>query len=362
MKKLRHYFILLILIFPLMLTAEDTPSGADELEELKAMAKEMSDLWGERVCASDVTHRYEETVVSIACNAEYQSAERDRMLDYLFKKGYFFRGESYNVKGTTGHYWYKLGKKEGSRTRNLFIRLHITSQGALWGSVKPPTQIALYVDYLSSSDELTAWQTLGVPVTFGLKVSEGAKELLQQLEEYKQEAWVSLDLRQGTFSEPDQTASIRDIIEQDLIAPHIKNAIESTGEVMGFVMRDLNNITTTVASARAIFNAMKAEGKTMVLLPARHNAALSTTANVMGMNNRAVTYDMTMMCKKDPGKIWSFLKSKTNAGGIIVRFQAKDKRCAYRLSRTMRRDGKLEYKKLSSIFGYNPARTEGRGD
>jgi len=127
------------------------------------------------------------------------------------------------------------------------------------------------------------------------------------------------------------------------------------GNAMGFVIRDLNNITTTVAPARAVFNAMKAEEKTMVLLPAKYNRVLSTTANVMGMNNHQVNYDMALMCRKDAGKIWSYLKGKVTSGAVVVRFPAKDKRCAYRLSRTMRHDGKLEFKELSRVFGYNPA-------
>src|SRR5690606_29403080 len=135
-----------------------------------------------------------------------------------------------------------------------------------------------------------------------------------------------LDLKSGEFSEPDQSASVRDIVEQDLISPYIKNALELTGDVWGFVIRDLNNITTTVASARAIFAAMKAESKTYVLLPARYNRALTTTANLMDMNHRRVNYDMAAMCNKEPAKIWTYLKGKAGSGGIIARFPASYKR------------------------------------
>lgn len=349
-----------------LVSAQEQPAAAEaaageEGDDLGALGKELSDLWGEKACVAEQASKYEEPVISIACDAEYTSAERDKFLDFLFKKGFAFRGESYDIRGTTGHYWYKFDKKDGSRTRPVFVRLHITSQGPLWGAVKPPAQIAVYIDYLANADELTAWQTLGVPVTFGLKASEGAKELTQQIEEYKQEAWLSLDLKSGTFSEPDQSASVRDIVEQDLIGPHIKSSLEQTGDVWGFVVRDLNNVTTTVASARAVFTAMKAEGKSFVLLPAKYNRALTTTANVMNMNHRRVTYDMAAMCNKEPGKIWAYLKSKAGSGGIIARFPASYKRCAHRLSRTLRRDGKVEFKTLSSFFGYK-APAAGKGE
>lgn len=176
---------------------------------------------GEEKVWSEQTSKFEEPVISIACNAEYTSSERDKVLNMLFKKGYKFRGESYDIRGTTGHYWYKFERRDGSRVRcRIFVRLHVTSQGPLWGAVKPPARIAIYVDNLATNDELTAWQTLGVPLTFGIKPSEGAKDLAAQVEEYKQEAWATLDLRAGSFTEPDQSASIRNLIEQDLIAPY----------------------------------------------------------------------------------------------------------------------------------------------
>ncbi|MFO1526088.1 MAG: hypothetical protein U1F16_08950 [Turneriella sp.] len=326
---------------------------ADEgSDDIGALGGEMAALWGEKACVAEQTTKYEEPVISIACDAEYTSGERDKMLDLLFKKGYKFRGESYDIKGTTGHYWYKFEKRDGSRARIIFVRLHITSQGPLWGAVKPPARIAVYVDNLANNEELTAWQTLGVPLTFGLKPADGAKELAQQVEEYKQEAWLALDLRQGSFSEPDQSASVRDIIEQDLIAPYIKSALEQTGDVWGFVIRDLNNITTTVASARAVFAAIKAEGKSYVLLPAKYNRALTTTANLMDINHRRVTYDMAAMCNKSPRTIWTFLRGKSASGAIIARFPASYKRCANALSRTLRRDGRLEFKTLSNFYGY----------
>lgn len=330
-------------------TAEAEEGG----EDLGALGGEMVALWGEeKVCVAEQTSKFEEPVISIACNAEYTSSERDKVLDLLFKKGYKFRGESYDIKGTTGHYWYKFERRDGSRSRTVFVRLHVTSQGPLWGAVKPPARIAIYIDDLATNDELTAWQTLGVPLTFGIKPADGAKELAQQVEEYKQEAWATLDLRAGSFTEPDQSASIRNLVEQDLIAPYIKNALEQTGDVWGFVIRDLNNITTTVASVRAVFAAIKGEGKSYVLLPAKYNRALTTTANVMDINSRRVTFDMAGMCAKSPAKIWTFLRSKAGKGDLIARFPASSKRCANTLSRTLRRDGKLEFKTLSSFFGY----------
>jgi len=331
---------------------EAKAEASDEAVDLKALGDEMAGLWGEKVCVAEPGSKHEEQVISIACNAEYTSAERDKVLDFLFKKGFLFRGESYDIKGTTGHYWYRFEHREGNRLRSVFVRMHITSQGALWGSVKPPARIAVYVDNLATADELTAWQTLGIPLSFGLKPSESAKELAQQIDEYKQEAWLALDLRQGAFTEPDQSASVRDIIEQDLIPNHLKNSLEQTGDVWGVVVRDLNNITTTVATARAVFSAMKAEGKSYVLLPAKYNKALSTTANVMDMNARRITLDMGGMCAKSPSKIWSYVRSKAGHGQIIVRFPANAKRCAHTLSRTLRRDGKTEFRPLSTFFGY----------
>ncbi len=357
----------MVAVLGVTLSAQDKPAEAEaaqapeEGDDLGALGKELSDLWGEKACVAEQASKYEEPVISIACDAEYTSAERDKFLDFLFKKGFAFRGESYDIKGTTGHYWYKFDKKDGSRSRPVFVRLHITSQGPLWGAARQPAQIAVYVDYLATADELTAWQTLGIPLTFGLKAAEGAKELAQQIEEYKQESWLALDLKSGTFSEPDQSASVRDIVEQDLIGPHIKASLEQTGDVWGFVVRDLNNVTTTVASARAVFTAMKAEGKSFVLLPARYNKALTTTANVMNMNHRRVTYDMAAMCNKEPGKIWAYLKSKAGSGGIIARFPASYKKCAHRLSRTLKRDGRAEFKTLSSFFGYK-ATAPGKGE
>jgi hypothetical protein len=335
-------------------SADDKDSDSEEPEDFVALGKEMAELWGERLCVSEQSSKHEERVISIACNAEYLQPERDKMLDLLFKKGYTFRGESYNIKGTTGHYWYKFQHKDGTRTRLMYVRLHIRSQGPLWGAVKPPARMAIYIDNLSTADELTAWQTLGIPLTFGLKPSETAKDLAQQVEEYKQESWISLDLKPAAFTEPDQTASIREIIEQELLSTHIKNSVELTGEVWGFVVRDLNNITTTVASTRALFSAMKAEEKTFVLLPARYNRVLSTTANLMGMNSHRVTFDMTAMCNKSPAKIWPYLVRHSSKGGLIVRFPASYKRCAHVVSRSLKRDGKIEFRKLSNFFGYRP--------
>lgn len=332
--------------------AEPAEEAAEGSDDLALLGTEMAGLWEDKSCAAELTSKFEEPVISIACNAEYTSTERDKVLDYLFKKGFLFRKESYDIKGSTGHYWYRFERRDGNRVRAVYVRLHVTSQGALWGSVKPPSRIAVYVDSLATPDELTAWQTLGVPLTFGLKPSDGAKELASQIEEYKQETWLSLDLRQGAFSEPDQSASVKEVLEQDMIAPYIKNALEQTGDVWGFVIRDLNSLTTTVASARAIFAAIKAEEKRFVLLPARYNKALNTTANVMDMTNKRVTYDMTAMCSKSPAKIWTFLRANAGKGDIIARFPASAKRCAHTLSRTLKRDGKWDFKTLSVIFGY----------
>jgi len=162
---------------------------------------------------------------------------------------------------------------------------------------------------------------------------------------------LSLELSQAAFTEPDQAASVRDILEQDLLAPHIKNSLEQTGDVAGISIRELNNITTTVASARAVFATIKGEGKSNVLLPARYNKALTTTANVMSMNTQRVTYDLSGMCAKNSRGIWSFLRSKARSGGVIARIPASYKRCANNMSRTLRRDGKIDFKPLSAIFG-----------
>jgi hypothetical protein len=329
--------------------------ASDEALDLKALGDEMAALWGEKVCVAEPASKYEEQVISIACNAEYTSAERDKLLDFLFKKGFQFRGESYDIKGTTGHYWYRFEHREGNRVRSVFVRLHIISQGALWGAVKPPARVAVYIDNLSTAEELTAWQTLGIPLGFGLKPTENAKELAQQIDEYKQEVWLALDLRQAAFTEPDQTASVRDIIEQELIPNHLKNSLDQTGDVWGVVVRDLNKITTTVATVRALFSAMKAEGKTYVLLPAKYNKALSTTASVMDMKARRVTLDLGGMCAKSPSRIWSYVRNKARHGEVIVRFPAYAKRCAHTLSRTLRRDGKTEFRPLSTFFGYAAA-------
>lgn len=353
----------LVLAGALFLNATILADGGDDgAEDYAALGKELSDLWGDKVCVAEATSKYEEPVISIACNAEFTSVERDKFLDVLFKKAYQFRGESYDIKGTTGHYWYKFSRRNGSRLREFYVRLHITSQGPLWGATKQPARIAIYIDSLATADELTAWQTLGVPLTFGLKPTDNAKDLSAQIDEYKQEAWLSLDLKQGAFSDPDQNASVRSILEQDLIGPYVKNALEQTGDVWGFVVRDLNSITTTVASVRAVFNAIKAESKTFVLLPAKYNRALATTANMMDMNSRRVTYDLAGMCAKSPGKIWSFLKSKSTSGGVIVRFPANAKRCANTLSRTLKRDGKIDFRTLSYFFGYRPSPADGKGN
>lgn len=332
--------------------------GGDEpsvFEDLTALSTELAGLWGEGACVAESTSKYEEPVVSIACNAEYTAVERNRILDYLFKKGLLFRGESYNVKGTTGQYWYRFNKRMGNRTRSLYVRLHVMSQGQLWGAVKPPARMALYIDNLATADELTAWQTLGVPLTFGLKPQEGARELSQQIDEYKQEAWLALDLRQGSFTDSEQNASVREVIEQDLLTSYLQSAVEQTGDVWGFIVRDLNAITTTVASSRSLFHAMKAQEKSFVLLPQKYNRALTTTANVMEMNWRRVTYDMGQMCKKSPTKIWTYLRKKAVSGQIIVRLPASAKKCAYAMSRTIKRDGKIDFKPLSVIFGYLPS-------
>ncbi len=362
MTKYRKLFISVLLLFTATFfvigaaepAAESDKKEADEgSDDLALLGNEMAGLWEEKSCAAELTSKFEEPVISIACNADYPSAERDKVLDYLFKKGFLFRKESYDIKGSTGHYWYRFERRDGNRVRAVYVRLHVTSQGtALWGSVKPASRIAVYVDNLATADELTAWQTLGVPLTFGLKPADGAKELASQIEEYKQETWLALDLRQGAFSEPDQSASIKEVLEQDMIGPYLKNALEQTGDVWGFVIRDLNSLTTTVASARAIFAAMKAEEKRFVLLPARYNKALNTTANVMDMTNKRVTYDMTAMCSKSPAKVWPFLRANAGKGDIIARFPASAKRCAHTLSRTLKRDGKWDFKTLSVIFGY----------
>lgn len=332
--------------------AEKAETEADENLDLRTLAGELAALWGEKACQGELTSKYEEQVISIACDAEYTTNERNRMLDLLFKKGFQFRGESYDIKGNTGHYWYKFEYRDGNRQRTVYVRLHIASQGALWGATKPAPRVAIYVDNLATTDELTAWQTLGVPLAFGLKASENAKELAQRIEEYKQEAWLSLDLRQQAFAEPDQSVSISDIIEQELLPAHVKNSLEQTGDVWGIAIRDLNGITTTVAGARAVFQAIKAEGKSHVLLPARPNQALSTTASLMDINVRRVTYDMESMCAKNPRRIWAFVRSRARSGQVIVRFPAKAKRCAHTLSRTLRRSGKWDFKPLSTFFGY----------
>lgn len=314
----------------------------------KALGDEMAALWGERLCAAEPGVKYEEQVISLACNAEYTAAERDKMLDLFFRKGFLFRGESYDVKGTTGHYWYRFEHQQ----RMVYVRLHMTSQGVQWGSAKMPARVAVYVDNLTSADELTAWQTLGIPLTYGLGPGDEAAVLAQRIDEYKQEVWLALDLRPEAFSEPGQSAAASDVIGQNLLPEHVKSSLEKTGDVWGVVVRDLNSLTTTVAGARAIFAAIKAEGKTYVLLPARYNRALSTTANIMGMNAHRVTHDLAGMCARSPSRIWNHIREKAGSGQVIVRFPANAKRCANTLSRTLRRDAKTEFRTLSTFFGY----------
>lgn len=324
----------------------------DSTLDLAALASEIAALWEGKQCYAEPTAKNGEDVISLACNAEYSAAERNKFLDFVFKKGFVFRRESYTVSGTTGHYWYRLEWRDGQRRRNLYVRMHIISQGVLWGARRPPSQVAIYVDNLATADELTAWQTLGIPIAFGLKPDENAKELAQQIEQYKQEAWLALDPKLSSLTEEDSDISLREVLEQDLLANYFKDALEQTGDVWGITIRALNPITTNVATVRALFSAIKAEGKSYVLLPVNRHPALDTTAHVMGMNAQRVSHDLTAMCARSPARVWNFIRNQAKKGRMIVRFSARAKRCALTLSRTIRRDGSIDFRPLSTFFGY----------
>ena len=350
-----NFWLLAVLMMLLSVLPAQEKSRDDKNESpvnFTELAQEVAVLWGEKVCAAEENHKYEEIVISIACNAEYTSAERDKFLDFLFKKGFIFGAESYTTHSRTGHYWYKFEQSLNKSSRPIYFRLHIISEGSQWGSLRPPTRLAIYVDNLISTDEITAWQTLGVPVSFGVKPRENTKDLLAKIDEYKQEAWLALDVNPTEFSEPDKPISIQEIIEKELIAPYVKTSIEQIGEPKGVVIRNVNSVTSNVATLRALFTAIKTENKTNVLLPANSNRILTTTANVMAMNFRLITYDMTSMCAKSPQKIWGFLKSKSGRGGIVAKFPASAKRCALQFSKSLRRNDRLEFKSLSNFYNY----------
>ena len=251
-----------------------------ELLNLNPIAQKMEKLFPYKNCATFVTRKSGYPLVSMACRRGYSAEDRDKFLDFLFKSGFVFKKESYRLKEGSGLYLYETENPKSSGNI-IYIKLFFRDARYLWPRTpRKLGHLAIFVTDLYSTKDLIKWQSLGIPLTYGvLPFRKNSKLVAQKVRDYHQKLWLPLSLEPKAMRPTlGRVLTIKDSFDEEKLAQFVNDALESLGEFEGICTRLGSTFTTSVLAMRSVLAPFKAKGVKYFLdnLSSRKSVAYET--------------------------------------------------------------------------------------
>ena len=233
---------------------------------LDTIGTSLVQIWREKSCSYYTANERGVPVVSVACTGNYTDTEREKWLHTLFSHKYFLKSEKYRLQPGSGIYVYKTEYPEGSGAL-VYFKLYIRNATALYPRMPASgNQVAIYVQDLAELQDLIRWQTLGIPLTYGIiPAKKESQVLLQKVIEYGQEPWISLPLEPKVADATDgRTLSIQETRNPEEFESFLKEYLEDTEKIKGVSHRLGSLYTTNVFAMRALLEKLRSDEKKVI--------------------------------------------------------------------------------------------------
>ncbi|MES0491459.1 MAG: divergent polysaccharide deacetylase family protein [Leptospirales bacterium] len=304
--------------------------GAERISEL------VQGLWSDKKCAENISKYTEYTVVSIACVGDYTAMTRKRVLDIFFKSGLTLIKESYQVEKKSGLYLYKLEDKTDPYNYQ-FYKIYVRNARILWPvHERLQPQIGIFVQNLSGISSLLRWQTLGVPVSYGVLPQKGdSTELFKKIIEYGQELWITLILESEDGLENDyRTITVDDAKDPDKLSLYFDNAIPKNVSITGVSSYHGSLFMKDIFSLRNLFSQLRKRGIHHFLDTQSGDSGGYDTARIMSMKSfRTNVY--IQGTKSEMEETWDRAIRMAKTGGTVIVLAEGDNEEALAFLKTM---------------------------
>jgi len=285
--------------------------GAERVSEL------VQGLWPDEKCAEHISKYTEYTVVSIAC--DYTAMTRKRVFDIFFKSGLTLIKEVYQVEKNSGLYLYKLEDKTDPYNYQ-FYKIYVRNARILWPvHERLQPQIGIFVQNLTTVSSLLKWQTLGVPVSYGVLPQKGdSTELFQKIIDYGQELWITLALESEDGLENDyRTITVDDSKNPEKLSLYFDDVIPSDIPVTGVSSYHGSLFMKDIFSLRNLFSQLRKRGIHYFLDTQKGDSGGYDTARVMSMKSFR-TNILMKGTKSEMEETWNKAMHIAKTGGTVI--------------------------------------------
>lgn len=292
-------------------------------------------LWPQDKCGSHTTTDHGTRLLSVACSGNFTKKDRKLFLDVLYQYGLKINRETSRFSRNSGIYTFHA---EYANSKNkwddfkLVVKLFFREATYLYKSPYSKPRVALYVDNVYSLDDLLRWQSLSIPVSYGVApFRQFSEEIARKVKEYRQELWLSLSLDpMDMTADLGSVLTVKDVIEQGFISEYATRAIEQTGEIKGVNDRLGDPFVKNIHALRTLFTVLKKKDVPHVLDTGRvTGSAAYQTAKLMGFKSHTATGYLTDDCSwKSASSRWvQFSKALNRNGKAILVVQADKEDC-----------------------------------
>lgn len=282
---------------------------------------EVIKMWSAEQCATRLGSKRGQPQLVIACSGNYTRKDRDRFLDTMFRKGFTFQNEEFQFGRNNGTYAYTFTFKDSTgSTSTAYFRLFFRNASFLWKNPYIKPRVAIYLDGIADVNTLLRWQTLGIPLTYGLDpFRKDTGEIAHKIRNYGQELWLSLSLDPMEMtSDLGKILYLEDAIQLGLIKPYVQKALEKTGKVKGFSDRSGDPFLTNVMAVRTLFSTLKANEAHYVLDTQKVDESTAyMTAVIMAMKPYRAAVTIGDNCDSAE-KLWSQMATPLKKDGAAI--------------------------------------------
>ncbi|MDH5720326.1 MAG: divergent polysaccharide deacetylase family protein [Spirochaetia bacterium] len=227
--------------------------------DFNTLALNINELWAAKDCGYHISNDSGYMMVSFACEEGYNAFDRKNFLDILFSNGFILKKETYQIEKRQGIYLYKM---EFPAYSGQFIYFKIFFRDASYLWPKTPIErklIAIYAHDLYRHDDLIRWQTLGIPISYGVLADKPETSLIcEKIREYEQELWLALPLEPLVIS-PDkgEFISVEEAHDKEKLKSYLDESLKQTGKVLGFSNKMGSKFMSEIYVVRQLLTLMK---------------------------------------------------------------------------------------------------------
>ena len=306
------------------LSSETESSGVGKFPgapSAKLISEALRSVWPERQCEENVTESMEFTMISIACVGDYTVDSRKKILDIFFKSGLTLIKESYQLDKKSGLYLYKLEDKRDPYNYK-FVKIYVRDSRILWPvHERLNPQIGIFVQNLDNYERLLEWQTLGVPLTYGIISGQPiSSDLSKKVVEYKQELWLTLTLESNKPVDNNyRTLTLEDASDSEKLGNYMDKVFPKDAIITGVSSYQGSLFMKDIFSLRNLFAELRQRGVTYFLDSSADSEGSGgyDTARIMSLHAFRAEYNLSGS-ELEMQSIWDKSLAVAQKKGVVI--------------------------------------------